>query len=90
METGDCDAAVDAAITSLKTSCCSSAGSYLIVQDSMLDDVEWRLRERFSACRSGALLDKTVDFSSDEQFQGPTEVSEYLNKTQLDVSYSVI
>ena len=35
METADCDAAVDAALIALKTTCYTGPGLYLIVQDCM-------------------------------------------------------
>jgi cephalosporin hydroxylase len=86
METGDCDAAVDAALTALKTTSYISAGLYLIVQDSMLEEIDWRLRERFNASRLGELLEKTVDFTADSSYQAPKKVTDYLQGTQLDVS----
>lgn len=85
MEMGDCDAAVDAALIAMKTSGFSSPGLYLIVQDSVRDEVEWRLRERFSASRSGTLLDKMVDFPEDSQFEAPKKLLEFLEGTRLDV-----
>lgn len=85
MESGDCDAAVDATLTALKTNSYMSPGLYLIVQDSVLEEVDWRLKERFSASRTGELLDKTVDFTADSRFQCPSQVTEYLKKTKLDV-----
>jgi hypothetical protein len=86
METADCDAAVDAALTALKTSSYTSAGFYLIVQDSVMEEVDWRLRERFNASRSGELLDKTIDFATDSSYQAPSKVTDYLQGTKLDVS----
>jgi acyl-CoA reductase-like NAD-dependent aldehyde dehydrogenase len=89
LETGDCDAAVDAALTALKTSSFNSCGLYLIVQDSMLEEIDWRLRERFNASRSGELLDKTIDFTADSCYQAPSKVTDYLQGTKLDVSIFV-
>lgn len=86
MESGDCDAAVDAALTALKTSSYMSPGFYLVVQDSMLEEVDWRLKERFNASRTGELLDKTIDFTVDSRFPCPSKVTEYLQTTKLDVS----
>ncbi|XP_046456793.1 uncharacterized protein LOC124203933 [Daphnia pulex] len=85
LETGDCDAAVDAALTALKTSSFNSCGLYLIVQDSMLEEIDWRLRERFNASRSGELLDKTIDFTEDSCYQAPSKVTDYLQGTKLDI-----
>nr|CAH0109071.1 unnamed protein product [Daphnia galeata] len=85
METADCDAAVDAALTALKTSSYTSAGFYLIVQDSVMEEVDWRLRERFNASRSGELLDKTIDFTTDSSYQAPSKVTDYLQGTKLDI-----
>lgn len=87
MEMGDCDAAVDAALIAMKTSNFTSPGLYLIVQDSMRDEIEWRLRERFSASRSGTLLDKMVDFPQDPRFEAPGKLIEQLEATRLDVSF---
>ena len=86
LETGDCDAAVDAVLTTLKTSSYTGAGLYLIVQDSMLEEIDWRLRERFNASRSGELLDKMIDFTVDSNYQAPSKVTDYLKATKLDVS----
>ncbi|XP_057369530.1 betaine aldehyde dehydrogenase-like [Daphnia carinata] len=85
MESGDCDAAVDAALTSLKTSSYMSPGFYLVVQDSMLEEVDWRLKERFISSRSGELLDKTIDFTVDARFPCPSKVTEYFQTTKLDI-----
>lgn len=89
MEAGDCDAAVDAAIVGLKTSCHRSPGLYMAVQESMLDEISWRLRERFSASRSGDLLDKMVDFSTDPRYEAPRKLTEYLKGTQLEASDTI-
>ncbi len=86
METGDCDAAVDAALMALKTSSYTGSGLYLIVQDSMMEEIDWRLRERFNASHSGDLLDKMVDFAADSRFAAPQKVIDYLGGTSLDVS----
>lgn len=85
MESGDCDAAVDAALTALKTSSYMSPGFYLVVQDSMLEEVDWRLKERFNASRTGELLDKTIDFTVDSRFPCPSKVTEYLQTTKLNI-----
>lgn len=85
-ETGDCDAAVDAALVSLKASGSNSPGLYMIVQDSLLEDVTWRLKDRFKNGRSGDVLDAFVDFASCPRFQAPKAVSDFLQNTPLDVS----
>lgn len=86
METGDCDAAVDAALFALKSSSASTGpGLYFLVQDSERDEIIWRLRERFEKCRSGDWLDKMTDFPDHQRFEAPKEVSDYFNDTRLDV-----
>lgn len=84
-DTGDHDAVVDAAIVGLKTSGHSSPGLYLIVQESVLEEITWRLNERFTASRSGDLLNKMVDFSTDSRFGAPKLLTDYLEGTQLNV-----
>lgn len=86
METADYDAAVDAALISLKTGSFSSPGYYLIVQESMREEIEWRLRERFSASRTGALLDKMIDFPEESRFEAPKKVLDHLGESHLEVS----
>ena len=51
-----------------------------------MEDVDWRLRERFGASRSGDLLDKMVDFANDSRFGAPQKVIDYLGGTGLDVN----
>ena len=86
LESGDCDAAVDAAVCSLKTASCLSPGSYLFVQDSLLEDVSWRLRERFAECRTGHLLNSMTDICDHVQFSVGKQVSDYLESTNLEVN----
>lgn len=86
METGDCDAAVDAALRALKASGKDGAGAYLIVQDSLLDDVTWRMKDRLKTARVGDVLDAATDFANGQQFQTPKQVLDYFKDTRLDVS----
>jgi acyl-CoA reductase-like NAD-dependent aldehyde dehydrogenase len=91
METGDCDAAVDAALCALKSSSASTgSGLYFLVQDSERDEIIWRLRERFEKCRSGDWLDKMTDFPDHQRFEAPKEVGDYFNETRLDVIINLI
>lgn len=85
METGDCDAAVDAALHALKTSGRSAAGLYLIVQDSLLEDITWRMKDRLKSSCPGGVLDSTTDFSDGQEFKGPQPVLDYFQSTKLDV-----
>ncbi len=85
METGDCDAAVDAALNALKTSGRSAPGLYLIVQDSLLEDVTWRMKDRLKSSRPGDVLDTSTDFSDGQQFKAPQPVLDYFQTTKLDV-----
>lgn len=85
METGDCDAAVDAALHALKTSGRSAAGLYLIVQDSLLEDITWRMKDRLKSSCPGDVLDSTTDFSDGQEFKGPQPVLDYFQSTKLDV-----
>ena len=86
METGDCDAAVDAAFCALKTSGKASSGVFLVVQDSLLEDVTWRVKDRLKSARIGSALDAATDFADGQQFQAPKQVLDYLQSTRLDVS----
>lgn len=85
METGDCDAAVDAALCALKSSTSTSPGLYFLVQDSVQDEIMWRLRERFDKCRSGDWLDKMTDFPENQRFESPKQVDDFFKETRLDV-----
>jgi len=92
METGDCDAAVDAAITGLKNSVSISNGLYMITHDSLLEDIKWRLRDRLARCKVGHYLDKMTDVLNHPDFlrfsfhEHPQEVTDYLERTDLEVS----
>ena len=92
METGDCDAAVDAAITGLKNSVSISNGLYMITHDSLLEDIKWRLRDRLARCKVGHYLDKMTDVLNHPDFlrfsfhEHPQEVTDYLERTDLEVN----
>ena len=85
METGDCDGAVDAALVALKMSSFKSNGLYLLVQDSVANEINGRLRDRLSRCRSGNYLDKMTDILNHPEFIASKEVTDYLDQTRLDV-----
>jgi len=85
METGDCDAAVDAAITALKCSVSTSSGLYMIAHDSLLEDIKWRLKDRLTRCKVGHYLDKMTDILDHPEFTGSQQVADYLKRTNLDV-----
>lgn len=86
-ETADCDAVVDACLFSLKASSYKTPGTYLVVQDTLLEDINWRLRDRIATSRSGLNLDDQADFSNQTETKTPDELSKFLEKTKLDVSH---
>jgi len=85
METGDCDGAVDAAISALKCSVSTSSGLYMIAHDSLLEDIKWRLKDRLARCKVGHYLDKMTDVLDHPEFTGSQQVADYLKRTNLDV-----
>ena len=87
METGDCDGAVDAAITALKCSVSTSSGLYMIAHDSLLEDIKWRLKDRLARCKVGHYLDKMTDVVDHPEFAGSQQIADYLKRTNLDVIY---
>lgn len=85
METGDCDGAVDAAITALKCSVSTSSGLYMIAHDSLLEDIKWRLKDRLARCKVGHYLDKMTDVVDHPEFAGSQQIADCLKRTNLDV-----
>ena len=85
MESGDIDGAVDSAVMSLKRAGAQSCGVCLLVQDCLLEDVSWRLRQRFIACRSGHILAHDTDLGDHTEFAITSSVIQYLETTNLEV-----
>ena len=86
METADVDASVDAALVSLKTGGFRCGGFYLLVQDSQLEQVTWRLRERFTRCHAGHVLNKATDLADHPQFAVQQRIADYLEAVDVEVS----